>query len=62
MSKSERERALLRRLLAVAVERLGGELKVGPEDFAANYEMGMDHHSLPTVVTSYLLKPETPKK
>ena len=54
MSRSERERSLLRRLLAIAVHRLGGEMGVTKEEvFTGTWELGMDHATLPTVVTGF---------
>lgn len=60
MSRAQRELMLYRRLLAVAVHRLGGEMKVTAEDIHAHWELGMDHHTTPSVVTAFRL--QTPKK
>lgn len=63
-SRSQRELALCRRLLAIAVYRLGGEMRVTQEDLQGHWQMGMDHYAHPTVVTGYRLSdaPESPKK
>lgn len=61
MSRSERERALLRRLLAIAVHRLGGEMKVSQEELLGHWELGMDHASRPTVVTGFKITKDDQK-
>jgi hypothetical protein len=63
MSRSQRELSLYRHLLAIAVYRLGGEMKVTPEDMRAHWELGLDHFARPTVVTGFKVNPpENPKK
>jgi hypothetical protein len=63
MSRTQRELALCRRLLAIAVYRLGGEMRVTQEDLQEHWQMGMDHYAHPTVVTGYRLStPENLKK
>lgn len=56
MTRSQRENARLRALLAVAVIRLGGELRLtSTEQIAimeAGLHLGMDNPSHPTVVTA----------
>jgi hypothetical protein len=44
---------MLRRLLAIAVHRLGGEMKVSQEEILGHWELGVDHHSRPTVITGF---------
>lgn len=53
MSRTQREIARLRRLLAIAVHRLGGEMKVTPEEMAAPWELGLDNFERPTVITGF---------
>lgn len=64
MSRSQRELSLYRHLLAIAVYRLGGEMKITPEDMGSHWELGLDHFARPTVVTGFKIAgpPETPKK
>lgn len=53
MSRTQREIARLRRLLAIAVHRQGGEMVVTPEELAAPWELGMDNFEKPTVITGF---------
>lgn len=60
MSRSQREieelkrqNAMFRRLLAIAVHRLGGEMKLDVLDTVRPMELGMDSLVAPTVVTGF---------
>lgn len=56
MSRSERELAKYRRLLAIAVHRLGGEMKFTEDEFRADYDLGVNTQTKPFVVTAFPLK------
>lgn len=54
MSRRERETIRLRRLLAIAVYRLGGEMKITEDELLRqNWELGMDNAERPTVITGF---------
>jgi len=52
----QRELTKMRRMLGVAVEQLGGEMKFTVDDFIADRDIGIDLQSRPFVVTSFRTK------
>lgn len=53
IAELERQNTLYRRLLAIAVQRLGGEMKINITDMVQPRELGIDSLANPTVVTSF---------
>jgi hypothetical protein len=58
IEKLQVELAKTRRLLGIAVERLGGEMKFTENEFRAHREVGIDTTNYPFVVTSFIVQPK----
>lgn len=53
IAELKRQNLMFRRLLAIAVHRLGGEMKIDAVDMVRPMELGMDSLTSPTVVTGF---------
>ena len=49
---------MMRRLLAIAVHRLGGEMQLGRNELFTSWDLGLDSAEMPKVVTAFPVLPD----
>lgn len=57
IEKLQVELSKMKRVLGIAVHRLGGEMKFTTAEFATHREVGLDTKNYPFVATSFLIEP-----